>query len=414
MGTYVVKAGDTLGKIGSQFGVDYKQISGYRSGNPNLIYPGEVLTIPDAGGQQQPASTQQPTGQKTPTKQPATSQPTPTAPSSGGGTPPPYAPNVVNQTVSYGGKTWKGNPGTGWTLEGGGTPGTSGASGISGISGFNQPTIDLVSVYNKLYETSGVTQKEKELSEKEKLFLEAKAKITDNPFLDASTLDKRLKRLQDKYDIETLPLRSGIATSKADLETQFNLRTKQFDVNSQQSQLAFTQFNTLLSSGALGNASGEDIAEIVRATGLPSSFVTNAIQASAKKEKKTQVITATSDSGEVTAVLMDTETGDIISKTSLGNIGNKQTGAGDAKIGSTEYNTNKLIEVNKAMEADKNSYGHVSPTNWKAARQYYVSVGLGTAQDFNKAYAGYTDHRRDDFEKAYGFKETARDTYLGE
>ena len=33
---------------------------------------------------------------------------------------PPYAPNVVNQTVSYGGATWKGNPGSDWTLEGGG------------------------------------------------------------------------------------------------------------------------------------------------------------------------------------------------------------------------------------------------------------------------------------------------------
>ena len=30
---------------------------------------------------------------------------------------PPYAPNVVNQTVSYGGVTWKGNPGSDWTPE---------------------------------------------------------------------------------------------------------------------------------------------------------------------------------------------------------------------------------------------------------------------------------------------------------
>lgn len=30
---------------------------------------------------------------------------------------PPYQPNVVNQTVEYGGVTWKGNPGQGWTRE---------------------------------------------------------------------------------------------------------------------------------------------------------------------------------------------------------------------------------------------------------------------------------------------------------
>lgn len=31
--------------------------------------------------------------------------------------PPPYSPNVVNQTVSYGGQTWKGNPGGEWAVE---------------------------------------------------------------------------------------------------------------------------------------------------------------------------------------------------------------------------------------------------------------------------------------------------------
>lgn len=33
---------------------------------------------------------------------------------------PPYQPNVENQTVEYGGQTWKGNPGEDWTLAGGG------------------------------------------------------------------------------------------------------------------------------------------------------------------------------------------------------------------------------------------------------------------------------------------------------
>lgn len=36
---------------------------------------------------------------------------------------PPYSPNVQNQTVSYGGQTWKGNPGSDWSLEGGGNSG---------------------------------------------------------------------------------------------------------------------------------------------------------------------------------------------------------------------------------------------------------------------------------------------------
>ena len=52
MPQYTVKSGDTLSAIGKQFGIDYKGITGFKSGNPNLIYPGEVLTIP--GGEAAP------------------------------------------------------------------------------------------------------------------------------------------------------------------------------------------------------------------------------------------------------------------------------------------------------------------------------------------------------------------------
>lgn len=52
--TYTVQSGDTLSGIAAKLGVSTSQISGYHSGNPNLIYPGEVLTV--AGGGSQPAS----------------------------------------------------------------------------------------------------------------------------------------------------------------------------------------------------------------------------------------------------------------------------------------------------------------------------------------------------------------------
>ena len=43
--TYTVQQGDTLSGIAARFGINMNQITGYRSGNPNLIYAGEVLTI---------------------------------------------------------------------------------------------------------------------------------------------------------------------------------------------------------------------------------------------------------------------------------------------------------------------------------------------------------------------------------
>ena len=48
--TYEVKAGDNLSTIAQRYGVPISAISGYRSGNPNLIYPGEKLTIGDSQG----------------------------------------------------------------------------------------------------------------------------------------------------------------------------------------------------------------------------------------------------------------------------------------------------------------------------------------------------------------------------
>lgn len=48
MKQYTVKQGDTLSAIAQQMGVpDYHQITGYSSGNPDLIMPGEELSVPD-------------------------------------------------------------------------------------------------------------------------------------------------------------------------------------------------------------------------------------------------------------------------------------------------------------------------------------------------------------------------------
>lgn len=52
--TYTVQPNDTLSVIAAKLGVDQSQITGFHSGNPNLIYPGEVLTI--SGGSPQPTA----------------------------------------------------------------------------------------------------------------------------------------------------------------------------------------------------------------------------------------------------------------------------------------------------------------------------------------------------------------------
>ena len=55
--TYTVHPGDTLSGIAAKLGVAQSQITGFHSGNPNLIYPGEVLTIGGAAAPIQSAGT---------------------------------------------------------------------------------------------------------------------------------------------------------------------------------------------------------------------------------------------------------------------------------------------------------------------------------------------------------------------
>ena len=96
--TYTVVAGDTLSGIGAKFGVNYQDIAKANNiADPNLIYPGQTFTIPGAGAPTPTTPTATPQVQSTPQSTP---QPQTTNQSSGGGGEPPYAPNVVNQTVS--------------------------------------------------------------------------------------------------------------------------------------------------------------------------------------------------------------------------------------------------------------------------------------------------------------------------
>ena len=44
---FTLQPGDTLGEIGARFGVDYHEIARVNGiENPDLIYPGQVFTIP--------------------------------------------------------------------------------------------------------------------------------------------------------------------------------------------------------------------------------------------------------------------------------------------------------------------------------------------------------------------------------
>lgn len=152
------------------------------------------------------------------------------------------------------------------------------ATGAGMGMGSTQPTINLPDLYNSLYSSSGISEFEKQLSDQTRQYNEAVSKINDNPFLSEASRTGRLQKLQTDFNNTTANTRNDIATRKADIETQLNLQTKQFDINSQQAQQELSKFSALLESGALNNVSPEDIANLTRTTGLSSNIIKSAIQ----------------------------------------------------------------------------------------------------------------------------------------
>ena len=271
----------------------------------------------------------------------------------------------------------------------------AGAGGGSFAGGFTPaPTIDFPKLYQNLVDSSGVREKQDQLSQMEKSFIEVKGKINDNPFLSEATRVGRVAKLEQLFNERTANIRGDIATTKADIETQLNLQMKQLDINSQQAQQALSQFNTLLNAGALNNVSGEDIANITRATGLSSSMIQSAVNAKKQKDVQTQLVSFDDGTNQGFAVV-DSNTGDIIKRQTVSVSKPKQeTG--------TESSATRRGKVVQLLEANKNSYGHVHPDVWAQILAAFMQDG-GTREEFLKNFSQYTDPKRRDFDTTYGF-----------
>ena len=175
------------------------------------------------------------------------------------------------------------------------------------------PAIDLPNLYKSLQAGSGITEAEAQLSALTKAHNDAMSKINDNPWLSEATRVGRISKLATDYENKANAIKGDIAVKKADIETLLNLQTKQFDIQSNQAQQAMSQYNTLLNSGALNNASGEDIAAITRATGLSSSMIYGAINNKKINDVKTSTVSFDDGTNQGFAVI-NSQTGEIISR----------------------------------------------------------------------------------------------------
>lgn len=223
--TYTVKPGDTLGAIAKQLGVPPTSITGYRSGNPNLIYPGEVLQI---------SGTNQSSMQ-------------------GGGGTAPTGNNASNANL-------------------GASTGLITDTNTQNTSQITQKTpSDFIQTYNQTLKDMGVsTIKEKyesvqkEFDDLNKELSDKIADINDNPWYSEGVRIGRINKLKEKYDLKLNTLsnkmklldslyQEGVATAKflttgeiGQQEKAFELAQKSLDAQTALSKDQRSTVNNLI------------------------------------------------------------------------------------------------------------------------------------------------------------------------
>lgn len=262
------------------------------------------------------------------------------------------------------------------------SPGTSPGTGFQ--TPYTAPAaIDLPGLYNTLSKNSGISELEQKLADKATGYADAQSKINDNPYLSESSRVGRVQKLSTDYNNDIKNDQDLLAMKKADIETQLNLQAKQFDINSQASRDALDQFNVLLQSGALNGASGEDIANITRATGLSSSAIQSAVNAQNAKNVQTSVVSYDDGTNQGFAVI-NTQTGAIVSKQVIA--GSKpSTSGGSADLTGTQQRQVSAQAAQALQAVDVNEDMLVSIDEYKKALQSLVAatgVDTSTADNY--------------------------------
>jgi len=272
------------------------------------------------------------------------------------------------------------------------TPGAPAPTGAE-MPGITTPeAIDLPELYKGLYQKAGIEKLEAQYSEKEKAFIEAKAKINDNPFLSEATRVGRIEKIEKQFAERTANLQRDILTKKADVEMQLNLQTKQFDIESQIAQQALDRFNVLLSMGALDDASGEAIASLTRSTGIPSTMIYSAIKANKAKNVQTSV-TTWSDGTNDYFVTTD-QYGNIVNRTLIGKTAPTRGTATERYQGEIKQSAIADAQAGMTSEAFARKYGG-SLDDWELMNIYNQNSIYGPMAESPKMFKEWTEGKKE-------------------
>jgi len=222
-----------------------------------------------------------------------------------------------------------------------------GGAGAGGL-GTNKP-IDLNAQYAQLLTESGVSNLETnanalstKINQMTAEAADAKAKVNENPFLAEASRIGRIAKIDQKLNESIAPLQKDISnitgqinTAKNDIQNKLNLNVQQYNIETAANQQNLANFNSLLASGALVNATAQDIATLASQTGLAPSFIASAIAQAKKSASPISTGTFTDSDGNLTAYTLDSS-GNLLNSQVIGNTGKATTSSSGSKTSSSK------------------------------------------------------------------------------
>lgn len=365
---YKVQAGDTLSAIAQKHGVNYMDIAKANGiADPNKINTGQTLNITTNGAAPtpQPANPALATPAAVPTAQPAASAP------SGGGQTTPF--DTAKNEGYINGVLYRDH--NEYLKAGGGQQ--AGGTAIN-----SRPTIDVQKIYDQSINSpeiqtaqKAITDAQAELDKHRQAVTDAISQVSNDPWLSQAQQTGKIDKIQRKAAADEQNLLTKVSqatdslnTLKGDAQTKVNIALKQYDIQSTEYQQNLSQFGTLLSAGALTNASSGDIANLAATTGLSPTMIQSAINKQKSENVKPTVIQSTDDRGNVTVSIIDANTGNIIGKQSLGQIDKSKSGSSDSAYSKTsdKYLNDALGILNKADTSGQNKILASGKANYEA------------------------------------------------